>query len=63
MTNPQPGELDFRGYVDQNDLYRRAAEGLEQATDIYEKLWNVIAESVGAPKVFFEENQGRYVYR
>ena len=52
VINPEPGKLDFKGYIDQNDLYRRASDILDQATILYVNLWNVIADSVGARQVF-----------
>jgi hypothetical protein len=53
VRNPKPGHLDFRGYPDNATLYLRAAETVHQVTGRYMFLWNEIAESVGAQKVYF----------
>jgi hypothetical protein len=51
VSNPEPGVLDIRGYPDNRTLYLRAAEMLDQATDIYINIWNETADSVGARRV------------
>lgn len=53
VYNPSPDHLDFRGYPDKATLYLRAAETVHQVTGRYMFLWNEIAESVGAQKVYF----------
>lgn len=53
VDNPEPALLDFRGYPDETTLYIRSAETLYQVTNLYIKLWNVIAKSVGAQEVYY----------
>lgn len=56
VDNPAPGVLDFRGYPNKTILYIRAAEMLDQVTSLIMKLWNEVADSVGAQGVFYQEN-------
>jgi len=53
VKHSKPGCLDFRGYPDKTTMYVRAAQKLYQVTNLYMNLWNEIAESVGAPKVYY----------
>ena len=54
VKNPKPGLLDFRGYPNKKTLYLRAVEVLDDATLYYMKLWNEIADAVGADGVYYE---------
>lgn len=51
------GIIDFRGYPDQKTRLLRAVELLFQVLVQYMNLWNEIAESVGAEKVYFIDRQ------
>jgi hypothetical protein len=53
VDNPEPGVLDFRGYPDRTTLLKRTIEMVDQVTTLYMNLWDEIAESVGAEKVFY----------
>ena len=53
VRNPEPGVLDFRGYPDKATLFIRATELVDQVTTLFIKLWNEIAESVGAECVYY----------
>jgi hypothetical protein len=54
VNNPEPNILDFCGYPDKTTLFIRAAEMLYQVTSLFMNLWNEIAESVGAQRVYYD---------
>jgi hypothetical protein len=51
VTNPAPGQLDFRGYQNKAQLYYWSAELLDRVIQLYIQIWNEVAETVGAPIV------------
>jgi len=51
VANPEPGHLDFRGYPNDAQLALWAAETVDEAMVLYHKLWNEVAEAVGAPLI------------
>jgi hypothetical protein len=51
VAQPKPGILDLRGYPDKATMYIWAADMVDLATQLYARVWNEIARSVGAPQV------------
>jgi hypothetical protein len=45
------GQLDFRGYLDKDDLHHGAILLIGYATSAYVRIWNEIAEKLFVPKV------------
>lgn len=53
VSFPSPGQINFRGYPDDTTYYIRTIDTLIEVMEQYMKVWNEIADSVGATKVFF----------
>jgi len=51
VTSPSPGHLDFRPYPDSATLHTWAAETLDRVTEFSVRIWNTIADVVGAPNI------------
>ncbi len=51
VSNPEPGVLDFRGYPNKTEMYKHAADMLDQSVGLYKKIWNEVAVCVGAQQV------------
>jgi hypothetical protein len=60
VANPEPGHLDFRGYPNEAQLALWAADAVDQAMLLYHRLWNEVAEAVGAPLVRLPAEPGSF---